>query len=83
VRQSKCFVEAAEVRLRSKIGHVCSTKLTSPSGWGGGRLDQVAGSCARDTSSVAGVLLSDIGTFVLSTALSASHLTSFPKVGMS
>ena len=35
MRQSKCFVEAAEVRLRSKIGHVCSTKLTSPSegGW--------------------------------------------------
>lgn len=41
------------------------------------RLDQVAGSCARDTSSVAGVRLSAVGTFVLSTAVSGFSLDEF------
>ena len=40
-------------------------------------MDQVAGSSARDTASVACVLLSAVGTYVLSTAVSACSLEEF------
>jgi hypothetical protein len=82
VRQSKCFVEAAEVRLRSKIGHVCSTKLTSPSKGGGGWISLLV--AVRGTRRVWPVFCCQTSEHSSSALpLSASLLTSFAKVGMS